>query len=169
MPAKNTTRRKAKKAAKRTKTAKKQTSRRATRPKAPAKRGKAKTPAQRAKVREGVVSHTEFASSDPKATQSWAQKVLGWEFQPPMETPAGPYHMFRFSKDMGGGIRPLGPGEKGGVTPFCEVPDIRKAFAKAVKAGAAEMMSPSEVPGGMGWIAVVQAPGGVPVGLWAPK
>ncbi len=168
MPAKQTTRRKAKKTTSRRSPARKTGSKRSTARKPAAKRSRPAPPADRA-VRPGFVSHTEFASTDPPATQQWAKAVLGWKFEAPMQTPNGPYHMFTFSEDMGGGIRPTGPSERGSATPYCEVPDIRKAFTKAIGAGATEMMPPSEVPGGMGWIAVVQAPGGVPVGFWAPK
>ncbi len=38
-----------------------------------------------------------------------------------------------------------------------------------VKAGATVMMPLDEIAGGMGWIAIVNAPGGVPIGFWAPK
>ena len=60
-------------------------------------------------------------------------------------------------------------GEKPGTVPYCEVPSCTAAFDKAVKAGATVMMPPGEIPGGMGWIAIVSAPGGVPIGFWAQK
>ncbi|MEA3190973.1 MAG: uncharacterized protein QOD77_1555 [Thermoplasmata archaeon] len=126
------------------------------------------TPSDR-KIRPGFVSHTELASSDPAATRKWCEQALGWSFMPSMPTPAGDYHMWSFGDNVGGGIRNTNKGEPGGSTPYCEVPDIKAAYAKAIKAGATEMMPPDQVPGGMGWIAVVKAPGGVPVGFWAPK
>jgi predicted enzyme related to lactoylglutathione lyase len=49
------------------------------------------------------------------------------------------------------------------------VNDIRETFAKAIAAGATEMLSPQQLPGGMGWIAIVAAPGGVAFGFWASK
>ena len=121
------------------------------------------------KVRPGYVSHTELASSDPAATKNWAQKVLGWSFGEPMQIPGGEYHMWRFDENSGGGIRKTNPGEPGGAIPYVEVPDIKAAEAAARKAGATTMMPPMEVPGSGGSICVVQAPGGVPVGFWAPK
>lgn len=120
-------------------------------------------------VRPGFIAHTELASRDPEATKAWAQKVLGWTFGPSMPTPGGPYHMWDFGNSMGGGIRALGPGENPGAIPYCEVKDIQAAFAKATKAGAVPMMPPEEIPGGMGSIAVVVAPGGPAIGFWAPK
>lgn len=120
-------------------------------------------------VRRGVVTHTEIASTDPAATKKWCAAVLDWTFMEPMATPAGPYDMWRFENNTGGGLRAVGPGEKPGSIPYCEVPDIKAAFAKAIAEGAKEMMAPDEIPGGMGWIAIVVAPGGVPIGLWGPK
>jgi predicted enzyme related to lactoylglutathione lyase len=61
------------------------------------------------------------------------------------------------------------PPEVPGSIPYCEVRDIRSAFSKAISSGASEMMPPSEIPGGFGWIAIVNAPGGVAIGLWAQK
>jgi predicted enzyme related to lactoylglutathione lyase len=127
---------------------------------------KAAPPAR--KVRPGFISHTELASADPAATKAWAQKVLGWKFGDPMQTPNGPYHMWDFGGNVGGGIRSHNPPEAPGFIPYCEVTDIKAAYAKAVKEGASPMMPPDEIPGG-GWIAIVQAPGGVPIGFWGTK
>ena len=121
------------------------------------------------KIRPGFISHTELASADPPATKAWCQEVLGWKFVPPVPTPAGPYHMWSFSDNNGGGIRANSPPEAPGSIPYCEVANIRVAFQKALKAGAKEMVPPGEIPGGMGWIAMVQAPGGVVFGFWGPR
>lgn len=120
-------------------------------------------------IRSGFISHTELASTNPGATKTWCQEVLGWKFLDPVPTPAGPYHMWSFGDNNGGGIRVNNPPEAPGSIPYCEVHDIRAAFAKALKAGATAMFPPDEIPGGMGWIAVVQAPGGVAFGFWGPK
>ena len=121
------------------------------------------------KVRNGLITHTELASSNPDATVAWAKAAFGWKFGASTPTPSGPYHMWRFETGTGGGVRAINPGEKPGTTPYVEVPAIRAAWDKAIEAGATAMMPPGEIPGGMGWIAVVSAPGGVPIGLWAPK
>jgi predicted enzyme related to lactoylglutathione lyase len=99
----------------------------------------------------------------------WCEKVLGWKFGEAMPTPAGPYHMWRFPNDTGGGIRANNPPEVPGSIPYCEVTDIRATFAKAIAAGATEMLGPQELPAGMGWIAIVTAPGGVAIGFWSMK
>ena len=133
-------------------------------------RAKAAAPARAPrppKIRAGIVTHTELASSDPLATRAWCEKVLGWKFGEPMPTPGGPYHMWQFPNQTGGGIRANNPPEQPGSIPYCEVVDIRATFARALQAGATEMLAPQEIPGGMGWIAIVAVPGGVPIGFWS--
>lgn len=129
-----------------------------------------KRAAARPKIRPGFISHTELASSDPAATKRWCAEVLGWKFGDPMPTPAGPYHMWSFGKtNTGGGIRANNPPELPGSIPYVEVPDIQKAHSEATRAGATTMMPPEDIPGAAGSICIVQAPGGVPIGFWAPK
>jgi uncharacterized protein len=126
------------------------------------------TPGHQRKVRPGgFISHTELASTDPDATRTWAEQAFGWKFMT-MPTPNGPYHMWRFAENQGGGIRSNNPPESPGSIPYVEVADIKRSFDKAVKAGGTPMMPPEEIEGGMGWIAIVQAPGGPAVGLWGP-
>jgi predicted enzyme related to lactoylglutathione lyase len=121
-------------------------------------------------VRDGFISHTEFASADPPATRVWCETVFGWKFGDPAPTPVGPYEMWAFDNKLGGGgIRKKNPSEPPGTVPYVEVRDIKDAYNRALKAGATEMAAPGEIPGGMGWIAIVQAPGGVAVGFWGPK
>lgn len=140
--------------------------------KAPGKK-KAKKAAKRPAARQirpgGFISHTELASANPDATVAWAKKALGWKFGPSTPTPAGPYHMWSFGNGMGGGVRSANGPERPGTVPYVEVPAMQKAYDRALAAGATSMMPPGEIPGGMGWIAIVTAPGGVPIGLWAPK
>jgi predicted enzyme related to lactoylglutathione lyase len=131
----------------------------------------AKSPAKAAapKMRHGLITHTELASANPAATKAWCQKALGWKFGPAVPTPAGPYHMWRFDSGTGGGIRSNNPPEVPGSIPYCEVVDIRGTYAKALAAGATAMMPPEQLPGGMGWIAIVAAPGGVAIGFWGSE
>ncbi len=121
------------------------------------------------KARLGLITHTELASADPIATRTWCARVLGWKFGPAVPTPTGPYHMWRFEGGTGGGIRANIPPEAPGSIPYCEVANIKASFAKALAAGATTMFPPEALPGGMGWIAIVAAPGGVAIGFWAPK
>jgi predicted enzyme related to lactoylglutathione lyase len=126
-------------------------------------------PAARPQVRNGVITHTELASADPAATREWCATVLGWQFGEPMPTPTGPYHMWRFDNGSGGGIRANNPPEVPGSIPYCEVADIQVAYARALAAGAREMLAPEQLGGGMGWIAIVAAPGDVAIGFWAMR
>ena len=119
-------------------------------------------------LRHGLITHTELASADPPATRGWCQKVLGWKFGQVVPTPTGPYHMWRFENGTGGGIRANNPPEVPGSVPYCEVKDIKGTYAKALSAGATGMMQPAPLPDGMGWIAIVSAPGGVAIGFWSP-
>jgi predicted enzyme related to lactoylglutathione lyase len=144
--------------------------------KRPARKPAAKRPARKPaaasrppKARTGWITHTELASADPLATKAWCESVLGWKFGEPMQSPDGPYHMWRFPNDTGGGIRANNPPENPGSIPYCEVAGIRDAYAKAVEHGASEMLPPQEIAGGMGWIAIVAAPGGVAIGFWSMK
>lgn len=120
------------------------------------------------KVQPGFVSHTELVSNNPVATKAWTEKVLGWKFTAPMPMPTGPYHMWDFGNNTGGGIRNNNATENPGTVPYVEVNDIKASWARAVKEGATPMMPPTEVPGG-GWIAMVQAPGGCAIGFWGTK
>lgn len=160
MAARKTSRKSAGKAAKRATT---------TRP-AARKSARKAAPRTERKIRPGFITHTELVSSDPAATKTWAVKAFGWKFGDSMPMPDGStYHMWQFGEDQGGGIRPPSGPEGPGTVPYVEVPDIKAAHAKALQAGATEMMPPTAIPGSGGWISVVQAPGGPAIGLWGTK
>ena len=116
----------------------------------------------------GWITHTELVSADPLATKAWAAKVLGWKFQPPMPAhEGGDYHLFAYSDKGGGGIREIKPFETPGSNFTVHVSDCQEAFDRAVREGAEPMMPPTRVMEGV-TIAMVRAPGGVPVGLAGP-
>jgi uncharacterized protein len=54
-----------------------------------------------------------------------------------------------------------------GSVPYIHVPDARAAFEKALREGAEAMLQPERVMEGV-TIAVVRAPGGVPIGFSGP-
>ena len=116
---------------------------------------------------EGWITHTELASSDPDATRAWCAKVLGWQFKPSMPTPAGDYHLFTYTERAGGGIRRNNPSEMPGTIPYVNVADTQAAFDKALREGAEEMLAPERVMENL-TVAIVRAPGGVPIGLAGP-
>lgn len=164
----------AKKSTKSKKTASKTAARAGKATKAPAKRtttsGKAAKKPAAHKVRTGFISHTELVSADPAATKAWAATTFGWKFGQPIKMPDGDaYDMWNVGDDQGGGIRRNQGPEVPGTIPYVEVADIKAGFAKAIKAGATEMLGPMPIAGSNGWMAIVVAPGGPAVGLWAPK
>jgi hypothetical protein len=55
-----------------------------------------------------------------------------------------------------------------GAVPYVQVANVKKAYDKALREGAEEMMPPSPVMADL-VIAIVRAPGGVPIGLAGPK
>ena len=151
------------------KVAKKKVAKKASARRRPARKAASSRKAAPPKMRPGTITHTELASADPPATRAWCENVLGWRFGQSVPTPTGPYHMWRFDLGTGGGIRANNPPEVPGSIPYCEVADIQTTYSKALGAGATEMVPPMQLPSGMGWIAVVAAPGGVAIGFWAMK
>ena len=115
----------------------------------------------------GWITHTDLASLDPAATRAWCAKVLGWTFRASLPIPGGEIHLFAYSAKGGGGIRPVNPPEVPGSLPYVHVADAAAAFAKAITEGAQEMMPPARVMEGV-TIAIVRAPGGVPIGFSGP-
>jgi len=112
----------------------------------------------------GWITHTDLASNNPAATREWAAKVLGWKFRPPMQMPNGEMHFFAYSDRGGGAIRPNNPPEIPGSIPYIHVADCQASYDKALREGAEEMLSPTRVMEGV-TVAIVRAPGGVPIGL----
>jgi predicted enzyme related to lactoylglutathione lyase len=130
------------------------------------KRAKARSSAatQAKNAQLGWITHTELASADPEATKAWCAKVIGWTFKPPSMTSEGPYHLFTYSQQGGGGIRHINPLELPGTIPYINVANVKAAFDRAIREGAEEMFPPTTVMEGV-TIATVRAPGGVPIGL----
>lgn len=115
----------------------------------------------------GWITHTDLASNNPVATKAWAEKVLGWKFGMTMKTPNGDMYFFAYSDKGGGAIRANNPPEMPGSIPYIHVADCQASYDKALKGGAEEMMSPTPVMEGV-TVAIVRAPGGVPVGISGP-
>jgi predicted enzyme related to lactoylglutathione lyase len=115
----------------------------------------------------GWITHTELASSDPESTKSWCAEVLGWTFKPSFSVPGGEYHLFAYSDQGGGGIRPKDPAGAPNSTPYVHVEDAHDAFEKALRAGAEEVLPPTRMAEGV-TTALVRAPGGVRIGFSGP-
>jgi uncharacterized protein len=116
---------------------------------------------------DGWITHTDLASADPAATKAWCAAVLGWTFRQPFSTPNGDIHLFAYSEKGGGAVRPINPPEIPGSIPYAHVANVHEAFDKAIAEGAVAMMSPTRVMAGV-TVAIVRAPGGVPIGLSGP-
>ncbi len=116
---------------------------------------------------DGWITHTDLASRDPAATKAWCAKVLGWTFKPPFPGPDGDVHLFFYSDKGGGGIRRNNPPEQPGSIPYVHVADTQAAYDLALREGAEEMLSPTRVMEGVS-VAIVRAPGGVPIGFSGP-
>ena len=93
--------------------------------------------------------------------------MFGWTFKASFPTTGGDYHLFAYSEMGGGGIRPNNPPEIPGSVPFVHVEDAQVAFQAALRAGAEEMVAPTRVMEGV-TVAIIRAPGGVPIGLSGP-
>ena len=115
----------------------------------------------------GWITHTDLASLNPLATKAWCLKVLGWHFRPSFPGPAGDIHLFAYSDQGGGGIRPISPPEVPGSLPYIHVKDCQASFDLAIAEGATVMMPPTRVMAGV-TVAIVKAPGGVPIGFSGP-
>ena len=116
----------------------------------------------------GWITHTELVSANPAATKAWCAKVLGWKFKPSVPMPeGGEYLLFAYSDLGGGGIRATNPSEPPGSNFTVHVADAKAAFETALREGAEEMLPPTPVMPGV-TIAIVRAPGGVPVGFSGP-
>jgi len=115
----------------------------------------------------GWITHTDLASLDPGATKAWCAKVLGWEFKPPFQVPGGEVHLFAYSAQGGGAVRSVNPPDIPGSLPYVHVADTTAVFARALEAGAEEMMPPTRIMEGL-TVAIVRAPGGVPIGFSGP-
>ena len=115
----------------------------------------------------GWITHTDLASNDPAVTTAWCAKVLGWKFKPPFKTGTSEIHLFSYSSKGGGAVRPTNPPEIAGSIPYVHVADCASAFAAALLEGAEEMMGPTRVMEGV-TVAIVRAPGGVPIGFSGP-
>ncbi|MCI4352657.1 MAG: hypothetical protein L3K14_04635 [Thermoplasmata archaeon] len=115
---------------------------------------------------EGVTTdHVEYASKDPAATRRFLEKALGFHFDV-MENMGG-YGMRsdKVERGSGTGVRGIEKGESPTTIAYLTVKNIEDALKAAEKEGARVLVPKTEIPG-MGWSAVVHAPGDVPIGLF---
>ncbi|HEV2317714.1 MAG TPA: VOC family protein [Thermoplasmata archaeon] len=120
--------------------------------------------------RKVQIEHVEFASKDPAATHRFVEKAFGIKFQD-MGTEMGNYLMHgskEGAEHTSIGLRRLEAKENPGTVAYLTVPDIDVALKNVEGAGGKIMMGKTEIPG-MGWSAVIWAPGDVVQGLYQMK
>ena len=115
-----------------------------------------------------TTDHVEYASKDPAATRAFLEKVLGFHFEV-MEAMQG-YGMRtdETKRGSGTGVRLTQHGETPGTIAYLTVVNLDESLVAAQKEGAKIVVPKMEIPG-MGWHAVVHAPGDVVVGLYQNK
>src|SRR6266699_307836 len=102
-----------------------------------------------------------------RRNEGLVRKGAGLEVQAELSVPGGEVHLFAYSAKGGGAVRSINPPEVPGSLPYVHVPDAAAAFAKARQEGAEEMMPPTRIMEGV-TLAIVRAPGGVPIGFSGP-
>jgi uncharacterized protein len=118
--------------------------------------------------RTTTTDHVEYASKDPPATRKFLEKVFGFHFDI-MENMGG--YALRSDtgfRGSGTGVRGIEKGEPPATIAYLTVHNIDESLKMAQAEGARVIVPKMEIPG-MGWHAVVHAPGDVPVGLFQGK
>lgn len=113
------------------------------------------------------MDHVELVSKDAAATQKFLERAFSIKFKvhgPEM----GNYRMHGKEEGAGTGTiglrEPMGP-EPPGTISYLTVANIDDALTSAQSAGAHVIMGKTEIPG-IGFSAVLVAPGEVPMGLY---
>jgi uncharacterized protein len=112
-----------------------------------------------------TTDHVEYASKDPAATRRFLEKVLGFHFDVMNEMGGYGMRNDKVSRGSGTGVRSLGKGESPATIAYLTVVNIEASLNAAQAEGATVVLPKTEIPG-MGWHAVVHAPGDVPIGLF---
>lgn len=113
----------------------------------------------------------DFGSTDFAASKAFYEQLFGWELTDSGEE-MGHYHMITAGGDLvAGGMDvtgmtcPAGDQIPSSWSVFLGTDDIDATFARALGAGATEVMAPTDA-GGAGRHAVLLDPTGAAVGLW---
>jgi predicted enzyme related to lactoylglutathione lyase len=117
------------------------------------------------------VVHTEFISDNPKATADFVGKMFGWNVEK-WDNPKAEYYMWNYpGEKMGGGgignTSGMGPKQLPHIDIYVDVENIAEAIHKAKKLGATQMVGETAIGDGMGYFAMISAPGGCTVGFWS--
>ncbi|MEA3203077.1 MAG: uncharacterized protein QOI63_747 [Thermoplasmata archaeon] len=111
-----------------------------------------------------MLGHTEFASTEPSATQRFLEKVFHWSFET-RRMPQGDYLAFQTPGGGRGGIRPTQAGDAPSTTNYVIVDDLDATIQKVQKAGGQVVLPRVDVPG-MGSFFWFKVPGGPVLAGW---
>jgi predicted enzyme related to lactoylglutathione lyase len=117
-----------------------------------------------------TADHVEYASKDPAATRKFLEKTLGYNFQVLEQMGGYGLRTDKVARGAGTGVRLVEKGENSGTIAYLTVGNLDEALTTVQAAGAKLVMPKTEVPG-LGWHAVVHAPGDVLMGFFqaAPR
>jgi predicted enzyme related to lactoylglutathione lyase len=115
-----------------------------------------------------TTDHVEYVSKDPAATRQFLEKTFGFHFDILENMGGYSLRSGELARGSGTGVRGLEKGESPSTVSFLTVTNIDESLKAAEKHGARIILRKSEIPG-MGWHAVVHAPGDVPIGLFQAK
>ena len=112
-------------------------------------------------------AHIELNTGDLGKAKAFYKKMFDWKLK---DMPMGPgmtYTILDAGKAPGGGMQVKMPEAPTQWLPYVEVADVKKAIAKAAKAGA-QIVVPFMDIGGNGSLGVFVDPTGAALGVWAP-
>ena len=112
-----------------------------------------------------TTDHIEYTSKDPAATRRFLEKVLGFHFDVMEEMGGYGMRSDKVARGSGTGVRALAKGESPATISYLTVVNLDASLKAAQTEGARIVLPKTEIPG-MGWHAVVHAPGDVPIGLF---
>lgn len=106
----------------------------------------------------------ELASTDPKATRAFLEKVFGWDFEA-VKMPMGEYLSYETPKGERGGIRPTQPRETPSSMNYIKVQDLARAEERIRRSGGEIVLARVDLPG-MGSFFWFRVPGGPIMACW---
>jgi predicted enzyme related to lactoylglutathione lyase len=119
-----------------------------------------------------IIVHTEFISSNAKATADFVGKMFGWQIQK-MNAPGMEYYMWNYPGEKEGGGIGNASSEHRQTSPyiniFVDVENLETSIEKARSMGATLLTPETAIPDGMGYFAVLSIPGGCTLGIWSQK
>ena len=112
----------------------------------------------------GMLAHTEFASTDPKATREFLEKVFGWDLAE-VKTPTGKIIRYETPGGARGSIRPTKPTEAPRTINYVLVQDIAVTEKRVERMGGERLTPITDVPR-MGRFFWFKVPGGPVLAAW---